>query len=277
MIDWKSIQKKEGNSLRFAVLGDPVEDTLYPAMVLSTLHALELKGEYLALRVPSSEFEDSVRHLASCGFLGLNITLPHKARAARIAERYFEVKHNVGVANALKLKDGIFGMNTEVPAFVAPIKHLQPSTALVLGSGPAARTAITALLLEGWRVKVWNKNAMKSRLLRSVLKRMGDAELVPYPNPAGCALIVNATRLGTKPGEQPDVEWKNVRRGAVAYDFVFRRVATEFLRSAASRGLATIDGREMLVEKAALALEWWLERSVPREPMRLAIGLPVKY
>ncbi len=276
MSDWRAIVPATEGALRFGLLGDPVEGTIYPTMVSAALKEMGLRGEYHTIQVPSAEFEEAVHHLATVGFLGVNVTLPHKARAARIAERYYEVKHNVGVANALKLKDGIWGMNTEVPAFVAPIKHLEPSVALVLGSGPAARTAITALLIEGWRVKVWNKNAMKSRLLRSVLQRMGDTELIAYANPAGCSLIVNATRAGMKPGEQPNIEWKNVRRGAVAYDFVFRRVATEFLRSAASRGLQTIDGREMAVEKAALALEWWLEQTVPRQPMRNAVGLAVK-
>jgi shikimate dehydrogenase len=276
VLDWKQFEHKDDGVLRFALLGDPVDETIYPPMILATLQSLKIAGEYFVLRVPSPEFEQSVMHLAACGFLGLNITLPHKARAARIAERYYEVKHNVGVANALKLKDGIWGMNTEVPAFLAPIKHIEPSTALVLGSGPAARTAITALLIEGWRVKVWNKNAMKSRLLRSVLQRMGDVELIAYPNPAGCSLIVNATRIGMRPGEQPPMEWKHVKRGAVAYDFVFRRVPTEFLRSATSRGLKTIDGREMAVEKAALALEWWIDKPVPREAMKEAVGLQVK-
>jgi shikimate dehydrogenase len=276
MPTWREIAPNADAGVRLGLVGDPISDSLYPAMVAHALAGMGIHGEYVPFLVSSAEFDQCIFHLQSCGFMGVNVSLPHKAKAARVAERFFEVKHSVGVANALSFRDGIFGQNTEVPAFLKPIGESKPGVALVLGAGPASRTAITGLLLQGWRVKVWNKNAMRSRLIASVLKRMGDIELVPYANPAGCDLVVNATRIGVKPGEQPPVEWKNVKIGAIAYDFVFRKNATDFLRSASVRGVRTIDGREMLVEKAGLAMEWWLDRSVPREPMRRAVGLPPK-
>jgi len=124
----------------------------------------------------------------------------------------------------------------------------------------------------GWRIRVWNRHVIRSRPMAMAFETYGKIDLASQADPAGCSLVVNATPIGTKAGEQPPVKWTSAGSRTTAIDFVYRGVATEFLRSAAQRGFRTVDGRELMVEQAALALEWWLSQPVPREPMYDAIG-----
>ena len=192
--------------------------------------------------------------------------------AARVAERFFVSEHAVGVANTLKFEGGVFAQNTEVAGVMEVVRDLVPATALVLGTGHAARSVVTALLQVGWKVHLWNRNALRSRPLKMMMLRYGEVKLASTPNPAGCRLVVNATPLGAKAGEHPPVEWKNASRGTVVLDLVYRSVATEFLREASLRGFKTIDGRVLLAEQAGLSLEWLLDKPVAREPLRQALG-----
>lgn len=114
---------------------------------------------------------------------------------------------------------------------------------------------------------------MRSRLLQTTLKAFGEVDVLPNANPTGCSLIINATTLGKRAGEKPPVDWTFIRRDTTVMDLVYRRVPTELLRDAQLRGLPTIDGRQLVVEKAALSLEWWLGQPVDRAPMNLAASL----
>ena len=103
--------------------------------------------------------------------------------------------------------------------------------------------------------------------------RWGEVHVEPNADPAGCHLIVNATPMGKKAGEQPPVVWEHSARGTVALDLVYRRVATEFIREARRRGFKGIDGRELLAEQTAECMEWLIGREVPRQPLQRALGL----
>ncbi len=273
MTNWHLLESNSNVGMRLALLADPVSDSIYPTLVKAGMSSIDVQHDYHSIGVNEVEFEKCVLHLKEIGFHGAHISMPHKAAAARMAERFFEVRFSMGVANALEFKGGIFGTNSEVPSFRKIISDIEPTAALLLGAGPAARTAAIGLLANGWRVKVWNRNAMKSRLLASLLKRDGELELIPEANPSGCKLIVNATRLGMKTGEIPPVKFQSVMRDTVVVDFVYRRVPTELLRSARSRGLKAIDGRELLVEKIAMTLDWWTGKSVDRNVMLNSVGL----
>lgn len=260
-------------AVKLAVIGDRLEDSLLPAILRAGLDSLGLKGDVKVLEIPEVDFEPAVAALQEAGYLGAAIAPPHKVAAARLAQRFFTVRHAMGHASVLKFENGIWGQNNEVPAIQDLVQHLEPATALVMGAGAGARVAAVALLELGWRVRVWNRNGMRSRLMQTTLKGFGEVELLPNADPTGCSLIVNATTLGKRAGEKPPVDWTFIRRGTTVMDLVYRRVPTELLRDAQLRGLPTIDGRQVVVEKAALSLEWWLGRSVERAPLAKAASL----
>lgn len=261
--------------VKLAVVGGQLEDSLLPNVLKAGLHSSGLKHTVKPLEIPENEFESLIAQLQEAGYIGAAIAPPHKVMAARLAQRFFTVRHAMGLASALKFENGVWGQNNEVPAIQGLLSHLEPTTALVMGAGSGGRVVAAALLDQGWRVRVWNRNGMRSRLLQTTLKAFGDIELAPSANPTGCNLIVNATPLGKRAGEKPPVDWTFIRRGTTVMDLVYRRVTTELLRDAQLRGLPTVDGRRIVVEKAALSLEWWLGQPVNRSAMNLAAGLRV--
>lgn len=258
---------------RLAVLGEGTDVELNTDALRMGLRAVQREAEVQPLDCAPDEFKSCIEHLTAKGFNGVCVCNPFKAEAAKLATQFFIVKRAMGVANALKLGTYISAQNTEVEAFNAKIRDLKPGTGLVMGSGRAARSAVMSLFECGWRVKVWNRNVIRSKPFVIAFETYGKVELASSPDPAGCSLIVNATPIGVRAGEQPPVKWASATPRSTAIDFVYRRVATEFLRSAAARGFKTVDGRDLLVEQAAIALEWWVEQPVPREPMLEAVGL----
>lgn len=269
---WREVGDGREGLLRIAVLGDDPEVHPIADCLRFALRELRQEAEVCLVESAPEEFRDCISHLHSKGFAAASIGNPLKVEAAKAATQFFLVKQAMGVANALKLGSSIYAQNTEVQAFASAIADIKPGTALVMGSGRAARTAVISLFEKGWRVKVWNRNVLRSKPFVVAFETYGKVELLSSPDPAGCSLIVNATSLGRKAGEQPPVKWEAASPRTTAIDFVHRQVATEFLRSASSRGFRTIDGRSLLVEQAALALEWWIAGPVPRQAMFEAIG-----
>ncbi|HVT11089.1 MAG TPA: hypothetical protein VHE55_02385 [Fimbriimonadaceae bacterium] len=268
---WSEIEMACDERLRLAVLGEGSDAQLTAAALRAVLEEVRPEAEAVLVECGLEEFPQCVAHLTEVGFKGASICNPFKPEAAKLAKQFFIVRHGMGVANALKLGKDVYAQNTEVPAFTSKIKDLKPGLALVMGSGRAARSAVMSLFECGWRIRVWNRNIIRSRPFAVAFETYGKVELCSQPDPFGCSLIVNATPLGAKAGEQPPLKWTNSVAKTTVIDFVYRAVATEFLRSAAQRGFKTVDGKELLVEQAALALEWWLGEAVPREPMLEAV------
>lgn len=275
-MDWRKLARREGLDLRIAIVDSDLEGLPFEDLFTVSAREMGLKVEILSIKVQSTDFRECVGHLAGIGVAGVCVGSSLRADAAQLAERFFESQQAIGSANALHLAGGVWGRNTEVSAVERILADVPPSTALVLGTGHAARSVVAALLQSGWKVRLWNRNATRSKPLKAMMLRWGEVRMEANADPAGCRLIVNATPLGKRSGEQPPVVWAHAARGSVALDLVYRRVATEFLREAARLGFRTIDGRELLAEQAAEAMEWWIGREVPRGPIRKALGLRVE-
>lgn len=276
-VSWTELTRDDGKGVRLAVVGGNLRESLLPGMLKAGLEALNLEHEVVPLQVDEHGFEACIHHLKEIGFLGAAIASPHKVNAARMAERFFLVRTALGLANGLSFEtNGIFAQNTESPAIISLLKNLEPATAMMMGAGSGARSVAAALMDAGWKVRIWNRNGIRARMMQTTMERYGRLELIPHPEPFGCSLVVNATHLGQRAGEKPPVNWTRANKGTVAMDLVYRRVPTEFLREATMRGFSTIDGRQLVAEKTALCLEWWLSRQdVPREPLQRAAGLKV--
>lgn len=269
---WNEVGPGASERFRLAVIGDMPDSQLLYQAFLAGIKAMEIEADVQLLDCGRDEFQECVAHLQACGFQGVSVGNPHKPIAAKLATGFFIVRHALGVANALSLGENIYAQNTEVPAFCKLIAGIPPATALVMGSGRAARSAVMGLYESGWQVKLWNRNLQRSKPLVSLFVRYGNIQTVPQPDPSGCSLIVNATPLGRKAGEEPPLIWRYARPKTTLVDYVYRNVATEFIRAGVRHGFQTIDGRELLIEQAAFALEWWHQRQAPREPMLEAIG-----
>lgn len=251
----------------FAVIGDPIEHSWSPRMHTAALEFLGRPERYETIRVPVGEVEATLERLRDQGYLGVNVTVPHKERALAWAREADELARRCGAANTLRLADRA-ARNTDAPAVVHVLRAYQvlpPAEVLVLGAGGAARAALVALSEAGYRPVGWNRSLDRMESLLAELGIEGEVD----PKAGARAATINATSASLV-GEAPPVLWE-APPGSLAFDMMYGQGVTPFLAQAQTVGMRIVDGREMLVEQGALALEWWLGIEAPRTIMREAL------
>ena len=225
----------------------------------------KLNAEYRREAVPPEKFADFVSNLRANGYIGANISVPHKEVALKLTEPDDRARA-VGAANALWYDDDrLRSTNTDVEGFLANLDAATPgwdrglSTAVVLGAGGGARAVIFALLArEVGRVYVINRTAERAKALQ---KKFGNRLQVASWDETtgllgGAGLLVNTTTLGMV--GQPPLEL-NLRcpPSLVVADLVYDPLVTGLLAGARARGLRTADGLGMLLHQAVRGFQLW--------------------
>jgi len=226
---------------------------------------------YEAIDVAPDRFEERVRAMPAEGFVGANVTVPHKGAALSLADELSETAREIGAANTLVFEDGeVRAENTDAGGLLRALPTSSAGQrALVLGAGGAARAVVWALLREGAGVDVWNRTELRARHLCEEL----GGEPVTTPSKSPYDLIVNSTAVGLG-GEDPFAELPldpdAFAPGQTVVDMVYGDEPTELLRAAESAGATAVDGIEILVQQGALSLEIWTGRKPPLDVMRAA-------
>lgn len=225
----------------------------------------KLNAEYRREAVPPEKFADFVSNLRANGYIGANISVPHKEIALKLTEPDDRARA-VGAANALWYDDDrLRSTNTDVEGFLANLDAVTPgwdrglSTAVVLGAGGGARAVIFALLArEVGRIYVINRTAARAKALQ---KKFGNRLQVASWDETtgllgGAGLLVNTTTLGMV--GQPPLEL-NLRcpPSLVVADLVYDPLVTGLLALARARGLRTADGLGMLLHQAVRGFQLW--------------------
>jgi shikimate dehydrogenase len=258
---------------RLAVLGQPVGHSRSPAMHNAALAEMGLGDEwrYEAIEVSPADLETRVRGMEAEGFVGANVTVPHKGAALALADTLSETAREIGAANTLSFSDGgVSADNTDAQGLIdaMPVSP-EGLSALVLGAGGAARAVVWALLREGARVAIWNRTELRARHLAEDL----GGEAVVSPDQGEYGLIVNSTAVGLH-GEDPFAELPlrvdGFAEGQVVVDLVYGKAPSDLLAAASEAGAQTVDGIEVLVRQGALSLASWTGREPPLETMRCA-------
>ena len=241
------------------VIGWPVEHSRSPLIHTYWLRQLGITAEYRREAVPPERLAEFVAHLGDRGYVGANVTVPHKEAVMRFS-RPDALARTVGAANTLWFEDGLLrATNTDVEGFVASLDAAVPAwsagldTAVVLGAGGAARAVVFGLRERGLRhIRVVNRSFDRAAAMRA---RFGDA-VVPAAWEkrndvlAGARLLVNTTTLGMIGQEALDVDLARLAGNAVVADIVYSPLATPLLAAARARGLAAADGLGMLLYQA---------------------------
>jgi len=224
-----------------------------------------LDAEYRREAVPPEQLTDFVTHLRERGYIGANVTVPHKQAVLALSEPD-ERARAVGAANTLWYDDGkLRSTNTDVEGFLANLDAATPGwdrglqTAVVLGAGGGARAVVFALIQrEVGRIYVINRAAERAQALQ---KKFGARVKVAGWNETtgllgGAGLLVNTTTLGMV--GQPPLEI-NLRcpPSLVVTDLVYAPLETGLLKLARARGLRTADGLGMLLHQAVRGFERW--------------------
>ena len=268
---------------RLAVLGQPISHSRSPAMHSAALAALGLADEwsYEAIEVAPNRFVARVRAMEGEGFVGANVTVPHKLAALELADEASDAARAIGAANTLSFRAGrVLADNTDAQGFLDSLPQAPSGRrALVLGAGGAARAVVWALSATGARVSIWNRTPERAETLgeefgASVLRSKG-----PDLRDAGFDLLVNATSvgMGTASSAGADSDLKALDLGVDAIgetqlvvDLAYGPAPTELTRVARERGVAVVDGLEVLVHQGAASLRIWTGQEPPIETMRRA-------
>lgn len=274
---------------RVCVLGYPVGHSRSPAMHNAAFAELGLDWAYDAIEVPPADFDDLVRELPQRGYVGANVTVPHKLAALAVADSATDTAQAVGAANTLSFTGGsIAADNTDVDGFLRALRRQMPDApsgmrALVLGAGGAGRAVVYGLVREGAaRVEVWNRNPERATTLVEEFRGLGKAGsalvAVAEPELAGVDLLVNATSVGMAVAKGNDAhsdDFKLLRISAdtlgevqVVADLVYRDGGTALLREARARDLIRVDGVDILVQQGAASFELWTGLEAPLGVMR---------
>lgn len=257
----------------YGVVGWPVGHSLSPLLHTQAFQLLGHPGAYMAMPVPPdriSGFLAAARTGALSGLplSGLSVTIPHKAAAMAVADEVSERARRVGAVNTLVWRDGlIFGDNTDVAGFLAPLRDLpKPESALVLGAGGAAAGVLAGLEELGvTRVTV----TARTRERAEETARPFGARIVDWEerDAVEAVLVVNATPLGMSGRFENETPYPAERfePGMTAYDLVYVPARTRFLREAEAHGAATIPGLPMFVAQAQAQCRLWTGREFPAD------------
>lgn len=251
---------------RACVMGHPVAHSRSPLLHGYWLETLGIAGRYEREDVPPDRFPEFLRHLARHGYVGGNVTVPHKQAAFRDVDRRDAAADAVGAVNTVWYEAGtLVGSNTDGIGFMAhldasvPGWEVQGGRAVVLGAGGSARSVVHALVGRKIDVAVVNRTLARAdeiaRLLGHRVKPYGLAELSGLL-PDAC-LLVNTTTLGMA-GQPPlAVDLDRIDARAVVYDIVYVPLETPLLAAAKARGLLTADGLGMLLHQAVPGFARW--------------------
>jgi shikimate dehydrogenase len=289
-------------SLRFAVLGDPIAHSKSPAMHTAAYRALALPHSYDKILAKIEDLPRLVGALRDGTYAGFNVTVPHKKRILELVDVIDSTAAVVDAANTLvRAEDGrIHAFNTDTPALADELRELAPEnglkwggrSALVLGTGGAARSAVVALAVDlGVSVVHVRGRSLgdpeacgKARADLEALVRKGGSNTRIVTGPLApdrvvdgeLSAVVQATSAGMTGADSGEelthaLDFSALGPRAVCLDVVYAPPSTPFLKVGEAHGLRCANGLGMLVRQGALAFELWLRVPAPYNAMLAAI------
>ncbi|MFT7058986.1 MAG: shikimate dehydrogenase [Pseudorhodobacter sp.] len=250
------------------VIGSPIAHSRSPALHNYWLRRYGIKGHYVPLDIAQGDLREALQMLPRLGFVGVNVTIPHKETMLGLADIVTDRAALIGAANTLIFRaDGkVHADNTDGSGFVANLRQYAPDwkpksgPAMVFGAGGAARAVVAALIEVGApEIRVTNRTRARAEALRADFgAKITVVDWVLSGNALDdVATVINTTALGMV-GKPPfNVSLDGLNKNALVNDLVYTPLRTEFLDAAAARGCATVDGLGMLLHQAAPGFERW--------------------
>ena len=250
---------------RACVIGWPVAHSLSPVIHGYWLNEHGLEGEYVKQPVEPARFEGFFKDLSAHGFIGANITVPHKIEAYRLCELEDSAAEAIGAVNTVWFEGGkLAGSNTDAYGFAANLDSESPGwdrggPAVVIGAGGAARAIVWALIERGFSdIRIVNRTEARALELAASFppargfgfNRMGEAL-------KDAGLAVNSSTLGMAGAPPINIDLSAIGINAVVCDIVYHPLETDLLKQARRGGWKAVDGLGMLLHQAVPGFEKW--------------------
>lgn len=276
-----------GTTRLIGLLGDPVGHSLSPAMHNAALRHIGFDAVYVALPVKPQDLGAAVAGLRAFGFLGANVTLPHKAAVIPFLDEISPLARALGAVNTIVRRpdDTLYGDTTDAAGFIAAFEDeghsFDGKTIALLGNGGSARTIALGLPMQRniKRITIVARNPAKAEALASEVRDSGTAVAIAALSVEDYAkvrgdhdIVVNTTPVGMHPAvEETPLPQDLLEARQIVYDIVYNPRETRLLREARAQGCKTVGGLGMLIHQGRLAFGMWTGRDVPPEVFRAGI------
>ncbi len=257
----------ETTDKRACVVGWPITQSRSPLIHGYWLERYKIAGSYTKIAVEPERIEQFLTSLAERGFVGCNVTVPHKEVAFELAAIKDASSAAIGAANTLWLHDGRLACaNTDTYGFMTNLTATAPTwttvdgAVLVLGAGGSARAIVYGLMQSGRRdIRVFNRSIERADKLASHFGIGVSAHAWSTRNAhvGDAALIINTTTLGMNNIDDPGIDFASAPVECIAADLVYVPLETRFLRAAQHHGLTTVGGLGMLLHQAVPGFAHW--------------------
>ncbi|MDH4983386.1 shikimate dehydrogenase [Hyphomicrobium sp. D-2] len=252
---------------RACVIGWPIEHSRSPLIHGYWLAQHGIDGSYTKVAVAPDDVAQFLRTLPEQGFVGCNVTVPHKEIAFSIAEEAEEAARVVGAANTLWLEgDRLFATNTDTYGYMTYLSHVVPDwlahdgPVCILGAGGAARAIVYGFLETGVEeVRVFNRTRERAE---AIADQFGPrVKVFDWDNRSDASrdacVLVNTTAVGLKGNGSLGIDFAGFNPDCVVSDIVYVPLETQLIADAKSAGLRTVDGLGMLLHQAVPGFERW--------------------
>lgn len=250
------------------VIGAPVAHSKSPTLHGFWLRKYGLKGHYVPMHVGSEDLGEVLHTMPKLGFVGTNVTIPHKERVLALADTVSDRAAVMGAANTLTFRDDgtIMADNTDGYGFIenlrtgAPDWKASDGPAAVIGAGGASRAVLSSLIEAGCpEIRLTNRTKTRSDALREEFgTRITVVDWVQAGNMFdGANLVVNASSLGMEGKPEMRIPLDDISSDAVVTDLVYTPLMTPLLVHARNIGCRTVDGLGMLLHQAVPGFERW--------------------
>lgn len=273
---------------RLAVLGKPVSHSASPQLHQPALDALGIAATYVRLEVEPGDLPKAFARMAELGFIGCNVTVPHKFEAMESCSEVSDQARLLGAVNTVVFRDGgTVGHNTDGPGFREAISgsfglDLGKTKTLILGAGGGAGQAIATQCVLGKpaALTLVNRDVAKIEALAERLRNISpetEIHAIGFGDPSlrgrchRADLIVQTTSLGLRQGDAEVIPESHFTARACAYDTIYQPPETPFLAAAKRAGCRTGNGLSLLIHQGAIAFRIWFPGTDPLPHMRRAM------
>lgn len=279
---------------RAGVIGHPITHSLSPKIHNYWLKQYEIEGSYEAVDVSPQQLPEFIKTLSARGFVGVNVTIPHKQEVMKYLDNIHVEAAAIGAVNTIIIEQGkTYGHNTDAQGFITNIQEEMPDLdlfeqkAVMFGAGGAARAVAVALIEEGAKLFITNRTKEKATTLKQHLvkelaenypeiKQDDAITIVDWEKRneilSGAAILANTTSLGMKNYPALNIDLDHLPEDAVVTDIVYSPLKTDLLKKAEERGNKTVDGLGMLLYQAEPGFyAWFGQRPEVTKELRAAI------
>jgi shikimate dehydrogenase len=258
---------------KLAVLGlDGIEKySLSPLIHSHFLSTTGIEGEYVAIPVLPDNLHGKLKELQENGYVGVNLTIPHKVNSMKYLDFFHKTANVVGAVNTvLFVNNSMVGFNTDCSGFIknldkkVPKWEINNNKIIVMGAGGTSRAIICGLKNKGVSnddITICNRTYSKALELANEFG-CGAVEMENVQNILkNKNLLINATSVGMNNSGSLNIDLDSMQKNSVICDIVYTPLATPLLKQAKMENFKTVDGLGMLLYQAAEAFEIWFKVS----------------